>query len=410
VPSTAEAVVVGAGVIGASVAFHLTRVGLRDVVLVDRGPVAGQASGRSGALVRTHYTNAPEARLALASLPWFEQWGELVGGDCGFTRTGFLQLVAAADRARLRRNVAMLRQLGVETSLVAAPEIAGLQPGLDVDEDALAAYEPRSGYADPIATTRGFVAAAERNGAVVREGLDVEAIVTEGGRVSGVETADGAIATPIVVLANGAWSVRLLGRLGVELPIRATRVQLAFFARPPALGRGPAGHLTLIDRAHGFYARPHGDDLTLVGLSAFYEPIADLDADSAENDPGFVPLARRQAAGRIAGFAEARYVRGRAGPIDVTPDGGAILDQTPGVAGLYLAVGLSGTGFKKAPAIGACLAELITAGAATTAPIGPFRLARFDDGDPIANEAYSLPAAALSPADEAARRRAGLVH
>src|SRR5439155_18762280 len=143
--------------------------------------------------------------------------------------------------------------------------------------------------------------------------------------------ADGAIEAPIVVLANGAWSGRLLHPLGVELPIRAIRAQLGFFARPPTFGRGPTGHLTMIDRANGFYARPHGDDLTLVGLSAFYEPVADLDACSAENDPGFVPLARRQAAGRIPGLAEARFVRGHAGPLDVTPDGGAHLDQTPGV-------------------------------------------------------------------------------
>jgi sarcosine oxidase subunit beta len=408
--STAEAVVVGGGVIGASVAFHLTRVGLRSVVLVDRGTLAGQASGRSGALVRTHYTNAPEARLALASLPWFEQWRERVGGDCGFRRTGFLQLVTAADRARLSRNVEMLRELGVETSLVAGREIVGLQPGLEVEEGALGAYEPRSGYADPTATTRSLAAAAERGGATVREGLAVEAIATSAGRVTGVRTAEGVIETPIVVLANGAWSDRLLRPLGVELPIRATRVQVAFFARPPALGRGPAGHLTMIDRANGFYARPHGDDLTLVGLSAFYEPIAELDAYSAANDPEFVPLARRQAGARIAGLGGALYVRGHAGPLDVTPDGGAILDRAPGVAGLYLALGLSGTGFKKAPAIGACLAELITVGAATTAPLEPFRVGRFGDGDLIENEAYSLPAAALSQADGAARRRAGLVH
>lgn len=390
---TAEALVVGAGVIGASIAFHLTRLGLRDVVVLERGSIAGAASGRSGALVRAHYTNAPEARLALAAQRWFHHWDELVGGDCGFTKTGFLQLVRPTDNDKLRANVAMLQGIGVETRLLEAGEVAALQPGIAMHDGELAAYEPHSGYADPVATTRAFVAAAERGGATVSEGITVTALRSAGGRIVGVETSAGPLDAPVVILANGAWSVALLRSLGIALPIQPTRAQVAFFARPPSLPRGRTGHLTLIDRANGFYARPQGDDLTLVGLSAFHHTIDSPDSWPEELDPDFPSLAGAQIAHRLPAFADAVYIRGHAGPLDVTTDGKAILDRAPGTDGLYLAVGMSGTGFKKSPAIGACLAELIVAGTASTAPLTPFRLARFVDGDPIVGNDYALPEA-----------------
>lgn len=398
-----EAVVVGAGVIGASIAFHLTRRGVRGVLLLDKGTLAGQASGRSGALVRTHYPNAPEARLALASLPWFQRWDERVGGDCGFTRTGFLQLVAPADLPGLRRNVGMLRALGIDTTLVGRREIAELLPQLRLHEDEHGAYEPQSGYADPVATTRALAAAAKRDGATLLEGVEVTALLTSRARAIGVQTTGGPVHAGVVVLACGAWSGRLTRPLGLELPIHARRTQLAIFSRPAGLPRGRAGHPVLIDRANGFYARPCGEDEALVGLSGFHEPIADPDAYAAENDPDFPALARQLVSRRLPAMADGRYVRGHAGPLDVTPDGCAILGRAPGIDGLYLAVGMSGTGFKKAPAVGACVAELITAGAATTAPIEPFRPTRFEEGDPIRHDSYALPAEAL-------RGGAGLVH
>ena len=119
----AGAIVVGAGVVGAAIAFNLTRLGLRDVLLLERGTPGSGASDRSGALVRTHYTNAPEAQMALAAQRWFHHWADLVGGDSGFVRTGFLQFVAPADNEKLRQNVAMLRGVGVDTRLVTPDEV-----------------------------------------------------------------------------------------------------------------------------------------------------------------------------------------------------------------------------------------------------------------------------------------------
>lgn len=410
VPTSADAVVVGAGVVGAAIAFHLTRLGVRDVVAVEKGAVAGRASGRSGALVRTHYTNPDEARVALAALPWFEAWPDRVGGERCFTRTGFLQMVDARDRSTLRDNVEQLRRIGVDTRLVEADEIVELAPYLRLADGELAAYEPRSGYADPVATTVGFASAARRRGATVSEGVAVTAVLTAAGQVRGVRTTAGDIATPTVVLANGAWSTSLLRPLGVELDITPIWAQVTFVARPGGLAAGPSGHLTIIDRANGCYLRPQGDDLTLLGLSAYRRPLPDLDADRPEEEPEFAELARRQAVRRIPALADARRVRGHGGPLDVTPDRRMVLGAAPEVPGLYLAVGMSGGGFKKAPAIGACVAELIVDGKASTAPIEAFRATRFAEGQPLSGAEYSLPADGVDPRRRAELDEQGLIH
>jgi sarcosine oxidase, subunit beta len=409
-PLSAEAVVVGGGVVGAAIAFNLARLGMREVVLVDKAALAAQASGRSGALVRAHYTNEHEARLALAALPWFENWSEMVGGDCGFVRTGFLQLVRPDDTEKLRQNVEALQRLGVEIRLVDRAEIAELQPHVVTSEGELGGFEPRGGYADPIATTRGFAAAAERQGVEVREGTRVNAVLLRGGRVEGVETAEGRISAPFVALANGAWAEELLRPFGVSLPIFPTRIQLAVYSRPPSVLRGRAGHLTLIDRAHGYYLRPEGESSTLWGLSGYHRPLEDLDNLPAEVEPDFLALALGQVGKRIPAYREARFLRGQVCALDVTEDGRAILDRVSGVEGLFLAVGMSGTGFKKAPAVGACIAELITTGQAATAPIAPFRLARFAEGDLITGNEYTLPEEAIDRRERAILLGRGLVH
>jgi sarcosine oxidase subunit beta len=357
-----------------------------------------------------HYPHPAEARLALASLPWFEEWRERVGGECGFTRTGFLQLVAPADNGKLRAAVARLREVGVETELLLADELRRLQPQLEVDDGELAAYEPRGGYADPVATARAFAAAAVDRGARLLEGTAVTAISLAGGRIAGVETTAGRIAAAAVVLANGNWSTPLLHSLGLELPIHPTRVQLAFFSRPPAMPRGPAGHCTIIDRRYGYYSRPNGEDETLVGLSAYHRPLPALDDWPWSNDPEFPPLALDQFARRIPAAGRGTYLRGHMGPLDVTPDGRAILGLAPGVDGLYLAVGMSGTGFKKAPAIGCCMAELVTTGEATTAPIHAFRPTRFAEGDLFTSDEYSLPEDAVDAQEIGRLRGRGLIH
>jgi sarcosine oxidase subunit beta len=389
---TADAVVIGAGVMGASIAFHLARAGLRHVAVLDKAAAASASTARSGALVRMHYTNAPETRLALASLAYFHHWGDLVGGadaDCGFQRTGFAMLVGPANADRLRRTVAMHQALGVNTRVVTPDELRDLQPGVAVDDLALAAYEPDSGYADPVATTRALLAAAKARGAILHEYTPVTAIRVQGGRVAGVDTAAGPIDAPVVVCAAGCWNDRMAATAGVTVPITPTRAQIAFFRRAPALA---AGNLVLIDAALGVYTRPHGGDLTLGGIgSAALARRVDPDAYDEHDDPDFAPRVLAKLGRRLPPTREQPYVRGHAGLYDISPDTRAIIDRAPGVAGLYLAAGFSGTGFKKSPAVGAGLAELIVEGQARTVDLHPFRYSRFAEGDTTWGDEYELP-------------------
>jgi sarcosine oxidase subunit beta len=387
---TAEAIIIGAGVMGASLAFHLTQAGMQRVTVLDKKGLCGGMTAKSGALVRMHYTNEPEARMAFAALRYFQNWHDMVGGECGFTRTGFIMTVTPANSERLRRNVEMLQRVGVNTSVLTPQELRELQPFVQADDLTIAAYEPDSGYADPRATATAFMQQAQRQGATLHEGVAVTAIRTHGGRAVGVETDEGAFEAPIVIVMAGPWSDRLLRTVGIDLPLTPQRAQIAFYHRPPALAEG---HMVFIDGALGTYFRPHGESLTLVGVGSWKpEPPPDPDRYNEANDPDFIPAAKAKAARRIPGLQQAEYERGHAGIYDVSPDSRAILDRAPGIDGLYIAAGFSGTGFKISPAVGACMAELITQGRASFVDITPFRFSRFAEQQPIrgAHE-YTLP-------------------
>jgi sarcosine oxidase subunit beta len=390
-PHTAEAIIIGAGVMGASLAFHLTRAGMQDVLVLDKNGLCGGMTAKSGALVRMHYTNEPEARMAFASFRhYFQHWHEVVGGDSGFTRTGFIMTIPPSNTERLHQNVAMLQAIGVNTSVITAQELRALQPFCQVDDLTVAAYEPDSGYADPRATTTAFMRRAQQQGATLSEGVIVTSIRAAGGRVLGVDTNTGPLDAPIVVVMAGPWSDRLLGTVGIAFPLTPQRAQIAFYHRPAALARG---HMVYIDGALGAYFRPHGRELTLAGVGQWkQEPPPDPDAYNDTNDADFIPAVRAKAACRLPALAQAAYARGHAGVYDVSPDTRAILDRAPGIEGLYMAAGFSGTGFKISPAVGACMAELITQGQATFVDITPFRFSRFAENQPIRGpHEYVLP-------------------
>jgi sarcosine oxidase, subunit beta len=384
----ASVVVVGGGVMGCSIAFHLAEQGV-DVLVLERGTVCSGMTARSGALIRTHYTNAPEARMALAGLAYFRDWRERVGGWCGFTVTGAAILVGPHDAERLRRNVAMLRGLGADTEVATPGELAAEHPELDPRGIGLAAVEPGSGYADPVATTFAFASRAVDLGARIRQGVAVHAVRVAGDRVTGLSTSDGEVGADAVVLACGPWVDPLARTAGFELGISPERSQLAFFRRPDGARRHPL----VIDGVLGTYFRPHGGELSLVGVEAGHQvEVGAIDREVEGYDHQLVAPALERLAGRVPAFADAPFARGHRGVYDTSPDSRAVLDAAPGVAGLFVAGGFSGTGFKKAPAVGACMAELVTKGRATTVDIHPFRLARFAEGDPIIGDEYRLAA------------------
>jgi sarcosine oxidase subunit beta len=385
--STADAVVVGGGVVGASVAFHLASMGIGHVVLCERRFLAAGATGKSGALVRMHYTNEPEARLAFASLPYFANWNDMVGhGSAGFLNTGMLRIVAPENESKLRANVAMLRQIGIDTTVVGSEDMRNIAPSWNVQDIAAAAFEPKSGCADPVATTHGFAGGARQLGADIRLHTAVTGVRVRDGRAQGVDTSAGPIESPVVVIAGGAWAIPLLRQTGIDLPLQAVRVQVALFRRPPA----PAPpHPVCIDGINDMWLRPEGPEWgsTLVGISQRH-PMPNPDDLDEGVDGDYVHRARERLARRLPEIADLAMRGGWAGVITMSGDGKPVLDRHPEVEGIWFATGDSGTSFKTAPAVGRALAEWIVHGRPRIADLRPFRAGRFADGEPLvgANE------------------------
>lgn len=378
---TADAIIVGGGIHGASLAFHLAQRGLKSIVL-ERRFLAAEATGRSSGLVRMHYDLEPESRLAWESFRYFRNWGEMVGGDCGFTRTGFLQIVRPEHADRLRANVAMHQRIGIPALLITAEDVNRLAPDFSTRDFEVAAYEPESGYADPSSAARSFMEAAARKGARLIQDCTVTAIRQRGGRVSAVETNRGEFAAPVVVNAAGAWAAQVGRMAGLQLPVDTWRHDTMFIRRPPELG---PSHPTVIDFPNMMYFRPESGRLTLVGLEDA-NPIGESpDTGSEHARPGFVDRAAERICRRIPAMERGSLQSAHGGYDGITPDQRAILGQA-GPEGFYLACGFSGTGFKIAPAVGACMAECIVDGQARTVDITPFRLGRFEEGKPLEGE------------------------
>lgn len=376
-PEVADAIIIGAGIHGASVAYHLAQSGVRPVIL-ERKTVASGATGRSSGLVRMHYDVETDARLAWCSLSYFRAWPDAIGGDCGFVRTGFLQLVRDGEGDALNRNLEMLRSIGVATYSVSRDDIRDLVPGMVADDVTIAGWEPDSGYADPTATTASLLAAATGRGARLVQSAPVTTIRTNRDQVVGVDTPRGSWDAPIVIDAAGAWAAQVADLAAVTIPLQTWRHDVAYVSRPAGVSPHPA----IIDFANSCYLRPEGSGLTLIGLEDGNELGSSPDRGTDAVAAGFVEHAAERLCRRFPGFVAGGLQSAHSGQDGITPDQHPIIGPA-GPQGFYLDCGFSGTGFKIGPAVGRCLAELILDGRATTVDLRPYRLERFDEGDPV---------------------------
>lgn len=352
---TADVVVIGAGVNGASLAYHLAISGVRNVLVLEKQVAATGATGHSSGLVRMHYANEVEARLALSSYAYFLNWADMIGGECGFRETGFIRTVAHRNTEKLRANVAMLRRIGVETRLITPTELRDLAPHIWAEDILLAAYEPHSGYADPTATTLSFLDAARQHGVQLLQHIEVQGFITRGERVLGVQTSEGVIEAGTIVCATGAWTMALLIKLGLRFPVWNVRQQVAVLQRP---AEAQADHMTFIDGMFDVYYRPDSPGLTLVGGGAM-DPGVDPDRFERNVDASFVEEIAEKVSRRMPAMENAAYIRGWSGIFNISEDLHPLLGLVPGYENLYAIFGCNGTGFKIAPAVGKALAEQI---------------------------------------------------
>ena len=374
--ATIDVLIVGAGVIGAATAFHLTRLGAGSVAVLDRASVGSGMSSRSSALVRMHYTFPPEVDLAVRSDTMFDAWTDLTGRPGCVRRTGFVRLVHAGETDLLRANVAMQRERGAQAEVIDAADLARLAPGMRTDDIECAAWEPHGGYGDGAIVAGDLLAAARGAGACYRPNTPVRALTTDGERVIGAETDAGPVHAGVTVLACGVWSPPLLAAVDIDVPIETELHHVAVVRHPLGVGAGVA----CIDSTTQTYFRPEaGGQMTLIG--GFTGPRgADPDAVPQSASAGDLTELVGAAARRVPALADAGIAAGITGVYDMTPDARPMLGETDGRPGLVLAAGFSGMGFKISPAVGEALAELIVAGATSHVDLAAFRPGRFGDG------------------------------
>ena len=372
---TAEAVIIGGGVTGLSTAFQLAGRGIRRVVVLERKFLAAGGTGHSVGIVRQLYPTRETTEMVLRSLAVFQDFRERVGGEAGYVPCGVLIGVSPAMRPTLEKALALQKTLGVQAEILDPEDLPRLEPRIDPSGLGAILHEPASGYGDPASVAAGYAEGARRRGVTIEQGVEVVAIHRSGDRVTGVLTASGeGIDAPVVVNAAGLWSPRVARLAGVELPIVIGRHPVFAIERDPAFG--PA-HAVYLDLAGGSYVRPETGSLTLTGSLTDDETEHPMDPDLLGAEAGFdeASEALARTARAIPRLADSRLSRGYAGAFDITPDWMPILDESP-VRGFYVAAGMSGHGFKLAPAVGEMMAALIT-GSPGPVSLAPFRLDRF---------------------------------
>ena len=377
---TADVIIIGGGVMGTSIAFHLASRKAGKVLLLEKSYLGAGSTGKSGANIRQHYSHPLLVRMAQSGLRMFERFTDIVGGPPVFTRCGFVVVAPNSERESLAANVAMQQRLGVNTSLVSADELGTIDPRAALEDDEVAAFESEAGYCEALQVVARFASAACRLGAEIRENVAVDRIDLDRGRVTGVSTSQGFISSRNVVMAAGPWSASVAQSAAVTLPVQPCRTQVALVRRPTDFS-GP--HPTYADLVHQTYFRSIAGDITHLGNIDAREEQAVVDPDDYNEvaDREFVTELRAKINQRYPSVRRGVGRGGFSALYSITPDWNPIIDRLPGVEGAFCAAGFSGHGFKLSPAVGKLIAEMVIDGSAQAFDIRQLRATRFAEGD-----------------------------
>jgi sarcosine oxidase subunit beta len=372
--TTADVVVIGGGIMGASTAYHLARRGCTNVVVLEAGEMFGLGStGLNAGGIRYQFATKVNVELSKASIGMMERFADEMGQEVGLRRCGYLfMLDRDADLAQFRTNVALQNSLGVPSRVVSAAEIAALAPEVEVDGIIGGTWCPLDGLVDPNGLLQGYVSNARNLGATLLTGAPATGIDVSNGSVRRVVTNAGSIETPTVVIASGPWSAQVGAMAGIDLPIQPIRRQIAVTGPIPGLR---PDFPFVIDFSRALYFHREGNGI-LTGMS------------NREEAPGFDTRVDQDwrlhhvenAMQRLPLLADAEIVAEWAGLYEVTPDDQPILGRIPHVNGLLVCAGFSGHGLMHGPAAGMLMAEEILDGRAQTIDIDSLRWSRFESG------------------------------
>ncbi|GGS05595.1 FAD-dependent oxidoreductase [Streptomyces aureoverticillatus] len=373
----ASVVIVGGGVIGLSVAFHLAEAGVRDIVVVERGALGSGSSGKPIGGVRAQFSDPVNIELGLRSLRAFGDFGRRPGGDIRFERVGYLFLLEeAADVAAFTESVTAQNALGVPSRVISPERARELCPYVRADGLAAAVHSPDDGHARPGLVIQGYARAAARAGVRILTHTTVTGVDVDAGRVTAVRTDRGAIRCAALVCAAGAWSAGIGEAAGVPLPVRPLRRQIAL-TRP--LGPPPPPRVPFtIDFSSTAYFH-NSDDGLLFGLA---DPAQEegFDTTWTGGPEDWLRLFRDVVRRRAPALADMEIAGGWAGLYEVTPDWNALIGRSGEVTNFLYATGFSGHGFLQAPAVGEVVRDLYL-GRAPVVDVAALSADRFADGD-----------------------------
>lgn len=375
-PSNAEVVIIGGGIIGVSIAYHLARKGAGRILLLERGMLGEGSTGKCAGGIRTQFSTEINIRFSILSLKVFHGFKEEFGMDPAFRQVGYLFLASQERHWNiLKDNAQRIQAMGLGVELLDPDEIAARWPFLRADDLMGGSYTRHDGYAGPHEVLQGFARGARQFGAALVEGMEVTRIHVKEGRVEAVETATGErVLTPTVINAAGPYAARIAAMAGLELPVRPLRRQVFFTDECDYL---PIDVPMIIDLKYGWYMRGEGKGFLLAGPQ---------DSESSFNEvvdfQGQEWTAARSLY-RVPALERARIVRGWAGLYEISPDHHAIIGSFPELEGFVCANGFSGHGFQHSPAAGKLVAELILEGQGRTLDLQPLRPSRFREGDLI---------------------------
>ena len=377
---TADVVIIGGGIQGASIAYHLTLRGQKNVVVLEKDTLASGCSGRTGGMIRQHYSTSLVTEIARQGRDFFSTFDQVVGGHSGWVQCGLVYMVTAKDREALEHNIALGRKHGVPTGLIDAREARERVPGLNTDGAVAFGFEENAGYGDGYGSTVAFADRARALGATILQATPATGIRLDNGQVVGVETPKGTIATRTVVNAAGPWADRIGRMVGLDLPLKLELIEEAVI-RVQAPDTYPIDTPSVYDFVNGLSFRPEGTGHTVVAEGSSYFK-GELDADGYPTQPSdrYIEEVSVRLARAMPRLASGTPRGGWAGLLEGTPDFHPIMGRAPGVEGMILCYGFSGHGFKEAPVTGRLIAEMILDGR-TSIDIAPLRFERFAKGE-----------------------------
>lgn len=374
---TADVVIIGAGIVGAGIAYHLTHAGCSNVLLLERETQQGKGStGKSMGGVRAQFSRPESVRMSLYSIPIFRDFERIVGYPSGYSDQGYL-FIATTERHLnyLRANVALQTSLGLDTvRLVTREDIVHMVPQLRSGDILGGSFCSTDGFVDPYSVMTGFTARALEHGARLSRGVEVTGVRVDERGAAGVETSNGFISSRNIVNAAGAWAAGIARFAGVDLPVEPLRRMLV--PTEPFDQIAHTAPLT-VDMATGFHFRPEGRGI----LMAWNDP-HETHGFNTNFDPAFIEKILVRAVSRVPCLenAEVNPRRAWAGLYEMTPDHHPVLGEAPGVPGFWLANGFSGHGVMHSPATGRILADLILTGSTDLIDASHFSVSRFAEG------------------------------